>query len=63
MILKMRRFAKRAFGFDSHTEENEKKKSTQLKDFRKPGLLRTVVNFKEMTHVPHVNKCLLVFLW
>ena len=32
MILKMRRYAKRAFGFDNHTEENEKK-STQLKAF------------------------------
>ena len=28
MILKMRRYAKRAFGFDNHTEENEKKKHT-----------------------------------
>ena len=45
MILKMRRYAKRAFGFDSHTKENEKK-STELKAFRKPGLLRTVLNFK-----------------
>ena len=51
MILKMRRYAKRAFGFDNHTEENEKKKHTTQGLFRKPGLQRTVQNFKVVSQL------------
>ena len=52
MILKMRRYAKCAFGFDNHTEENEKKKKHTTQGlFRKPGLLRTVQNFKVLSQL------------
>ena len=53
----MRRYAKRAFGFDNHTEENEKKKHTTQGLFRKPDLLRTVQNFKVVSHAVELNFC------